>query len=382
MKILFITHHYLSSNGGGSFASRAYINAFAEIADEMTLLYPVKEDENLFPEINKKIRPVPVEYKIPKWRKFIDLFCGRVHRYYNIAPKLIESGCFDVVVFDTSMVSYRLVKMAKKQGAKTIVIHHNYQYEYFRDNARGVLALPTLFWCKRYEKQAVVLADLNFTLTNQDIVLLSDNYCNGNRKNFSLLGAFEYTHLEEKNFQMMDKFGNHFVITGNLEASQTALPLHNWLVTYYPLLRDVFPKASLTIAGKNPSDILKKMCKERNISLIPSPVSMDPIMEAADYYICPTDIGGGIKLRIMDGLKFGLPVITHAVSARGYDLFKEQGCLFSYEKTSEFREALIKLKQTSFSKKQIYSIYRNIFSFEAGVDRVKKAVYRLVCSKD
>lgn len=52
MRILYITHHYLSDNGGGTFASRAYINAFAEIADEMTLLYPVKEGQNLFREIN------------------------------------------------------------------------------------------------------------------------------------------------------------------------------------------------------------------------------------------------------------------------------------------------------------------------------------------
>ena len=85
MKILFITHHYLSSNGGGSFASRAYINAFAEHADEMTLLYPVKDGEDLFPEINKKIKTIPVKYNLPKWRKLVDLLCGRIHRYFSIA---------------------------------------------------------------------------------------------------------------------------------------------------------------------------------------------------------------------------------------------------------------------------------------------------------
>ena len=43
MNVLFITHHYLHGNGGGVFASRAYINVIAEIADHVTLLYPDKE---------------------------------------------------------------------------------------------------------------------------------------------------------------------------------------------------------------------------------------------------------------------------------------------------------------------------------------------------
>ena len=40
MRVLFFTHHYLDDNSGGSFASRAYINAFTEIADTCMLMYP------------------------------------------------------------------------------------------------------------------------------------------------------------------------------------------------------------------------------------------------------------------------------------------------------------------------------------------------------
>lgn len=380
MKILFITHHYLSSNGGGSFASRAYINAFAKIADEMTLLYPAKDGENLFPEINKSIKTLAVEYNIPKWRKLFHLLIGKIHRYFGIVEKVMKNEKYDIVVFDTSLVSYRLIKKVKLYGAKTIVIHHNYQYEYFKDNAKGILAKPTLFWCKKYEKQAVRFADLNFTLTRQDITLLSNNYCKGCQKKFSLLGTFEFTSSEKKTFQSTSKKGERFVITGNLEVFQTMQPLHNWLILYYPILKEIFPNATLTIAGKNPNSILKKLCEERNITLISSPISMDPIMENADYYICPTNIGGGLKLRIMDGLKFGLPVVSHSVSARGYDLFQEHGCLFSYENTIDFREALLNLKHSCFSKDFVYSFYKNLFSFEAGVERIKKAV-RFLCNQ-
>ena len=95
-------------------------------------------------------------------------------------------------------------------------------------------------------------------------------------------------------------------------------------------------------------------------------------MENADYYICPTCLGGGLKLRVMDGLKWGLPVISHTVSARGYDLFEEMGCLISYHNLDGFRRALETLKTSSFEKKTVLRAYEEIFSFEAGCNRVKK----------
>ncbi|OWV20189.1 hypothetical protein B7990_03170 [Fibrobacter sp. UWB4] len=373
MKILFITHHYLSSNGGGSFASRAYINAFAENADEMTLLYPVKDGEDLFPEINKKIKTIPVKYNLPKWRKLVDLLCGRIHRYFSIAREMLKEERFDVVVFDTSLVSYRIIKNFKEKGSRTIVIHHNYQYEYFKDNAKGVLSFPTLLWCKRYEKQAVRSADLNLTLTKQDIELLANNYNGGNKDSFSLLGVFEYKPREKMAAAEKENRNpkNRFVITGSLCDFQTKHSLISWLQDYYPVLKQVFSDASLTIAGRNPGVEIQNLCRENDIHLIPSPKSMDPIMENADYYICPTFLGGGLKLRVMDGLKWGLPVISHSVSARGYELFEEHGCLISYRDLDGFKRALDTLKKNYLEKEMIVNIYQEFFTLESGIKRVK-----------
>ena len=372
MNILFITHHYLSSNGGGSFASRAYINAFAEIADEMTLLYPIKEGENLFPGINKKVKTIPVEYNIPKWRKVFDLLCGRVHRYYKVAPKFMESKDFDVVIFDNSKTSFRLIDFAHKYGKKTIVIHHNFEYEYVRDNTKGFLRLISLYWTKKYERDAAQKSDLNLTLTNQDCELLCKNFRNGNKDNFRVLGTFEYKPFVSCRIKEHKPEKDNFVITGNLGARQTERSLIPWIQNYYPLIKDVFPNSVVTIAGKNPSERLRQICQTAQIQLIPSPKSMDPIMEKASYYICPIHLGGGIKLRVMDGLKWGVPVVAHSVSARGYDAFGNVGCLLTYSNKDEFQNALLRLKKIHLTKAFVQKIYASHFSFESGVERMKK----------
>lgn len=374
MKLLFITHHYLSSNGGGSFASRAYINAFAEVADEMTLLYPIRKGEDLYDEIDPKIRTIPVANNKSKLQKLFDLFAGKVHRYYKVAPSIIRSGEFEYVVFDTSLVSKELLLLAKMQGCKTIVIHHNFEYEFFRDNLFGIRKWVTLFWCKRYEAEAVCNADVNLTLTREDIRLLQDNYAKDNSSHFELLGVFEFSKVshQRKSSNKHSQTINRFVITGNLSAVQTEMSIIGWLDDYLPILKSVFPNCELTIAGRNPSSRLLNKCRKLELNIIPSPETMDPIMENADCYICPTCLGGGLKLRVMDGLKWGLPVITHVVSARGYDSFVESGLMFPYANTADFSDSLMKLKQRVFNKQEIHDSYCRLFSFASGVEKIRQ----------
>lgn len=377
MNILFITHHYLTTVGGASFASRAYINAFAAISDEMTLLYPVKQGQNVFMEIDKKIKQVPVANNMSFIKRAFYWLLGRTHRYDAIAPSIIQDNHFDYVVFDNSKTSFRLLEIAKKKGCKTIVINHNFEFEYIRDNYKGIVKSVNLFWIKKVESNSAQKADLNLTLSKQDIKLICDAYRNGNQDNFKLLGTFEYAPHAKARFANLHSSRNRFVITGNLSAVQTIDSLVPWLRNYYPILKKIYPDSELTIAGLNPGLLLSNMCKELGISLIASPKSMDPIMANADFYICPTSLGGGIKLRVMDGLRWGLPVVTHKVSARGYDLFVKKGCMFTYSDEISFQNALLSLKRNTFNKEQVYNTYRNIFSFEAGVERLRNILAEL-----
>lgn len=373
MKILFVTQHYLDGKGGGTFASKAYINAFAKNATQMKLLYPIKKDEKQLKDIDESVSLCPVSYSKPKLCKLVDLIIGRVHRYYHIIPQLLKNEKFDVVVFDNSKTSYRLIDLVRRYGSKVIVIHHNFEYEYVRDNSTGILKALQLFWTKRYERDATLKSDLNLTLTKQDADLLCKAF-NGNKNSFKLLGTFEFVPYVAKMIKNDGDSKNRFVITGNLSAMQTEHSLLKWLKDYYPILKDCFPSSSLTIAGKNPSQAIQKQCSNLGIRLISSPESMDDVLQDADFYICPTELGGGLKLRVMDGLRWGLPVVTHKVSARGYDLFEEKGILLSYSNKIEFKNALLTFSEMNIDKQKVIDMYQNIFSFAAGVKRVKELI--------
>ena len=367
-RALFITHHYLDRNGGGCYASSAYINAFSELFD-LTLLYPVKDaKEAIF--INAKVNKMPIPYNKSRWCKLADLLMGRVHRYSNYIRN-VDLNHFDVVVFDTSMVSFRLIRLAQNSGCKTICIHHNYQYEYSKDNARFPLSLPILYWCRRYEGEAVRRCDLSLTLSQQDKVLLIKEY--GGNKPIEVLGCFEYENKKVQSIPELNRVPNSFVITGNLSSHQTEVSLIEWLDHYWPLLISEYPDAKLTIAGKNPSSLLIERCVNLGIRIVPSPKDINQIISEASYYICPTCLGGGLKLRIMDGLKVGIPVLTHEVSARGYDAFRDK-CLFSYADSDSFVKALRNTCTCGFPPQRIVNMYQEFFSYEAGLIRLGRII--------
>ncbi len=363
MKVIFITYHYLNGNGGGVFASRAYINALAEIADEITLLYPMKEGaeaEGLHP----KVRKIAVWDRRGRLQKGFSLLAGRFNR---MQKEHIGDAVYDLAVFDTSMATQGLLDFFRKRGTKVVTIHHNYQYEYYRDNSSGLLRIPWLFWSKRCEAEAFRGSDRNLTLTEADKQLLISHYGTG-REAVDVLGVFEYERKEHPVGPNVT--APRFAITGNLSSKQTEDTLLPWMDDYYPVLKEIFPEAELTFAGKNPSGVLLRKAGEKGITVVPNPKSMDPILADAKYYICPTSLGGGLKLRVMDGLSAGLPVVCHEVSARGYEAFIELGILLPYSDTASFRSQLQKLLTLEADKEKIITQYERQFSFEAGKQRL------------
>lgn len=373
--VLIITHHYLNGVGGGVFASRAYINAFAHIFENISLLCPAQTNDNIESyEIEKKVHIIPVEYKLSKIHKLLNICTGNFNRFHNMFKIELENNKFDLIIFDNSKASSKLIDIAKSFNCKVITIHHNCESEYIKDNMSGLLKHILLFWIKKYEKESILKSDLNFTLTEYDKNKFNTIYDNNKIVKIENSGCFEYREYDFTPTENTSNSNNNFLITGNLSAKQTVDSLSTWIDNYYPILKKVYPNCKLTIAGKNPSNSLIKKCQSLDITIISSPQSMESLLLKANFYICPISKGGGIKLRVMDGLKAGLPVICHAISARGYETMVSKGYVIPYCDTQSFELAIKKSLSLVYNKSKIISEYKQYYSFQAGVHRIQEII--------
>lgn len=369
MRVLILTHNYLSGFGGGAYGARAYINAFAALYDDVTLLYPARFEGEAVPEVDPRIRRIEVVDQASKVSKTMRLaFRCVLHRFERPFVDLLAREWFDMVVFQNSKCSSRLIGEARKAGARTVVIHDNYEWEYTRDNTPLLLCPLLLPAVVRTERNAVREADVNLALTPADADSLVRHYGKGMKGRMELLGAFEFRSLDDCPVASVEE--PVFAITGNLGARQTLDSLVPWLKEYYPLLRREVPGAKLLVAGKDAGTELKRLLSSPGIEFIDTPPDMSSILLRARYYLCPVNCGGGVKLRVMDGLRTGLPVLVHRVSARGYESL-EGISLFVYDTSESFVKALREMMDSPVSAALRQEAYKARFSFEAGVKRLR-----------
>lgn len=374
MRVLYITNNYLKGGSGAIYASKSFVNTFAESVDELTVLYPYKENFEAT-DINPRVKLVPVVDSRSKLKKIFDWCLGTIHRYENVAILYFDSKQYDVVVFDSSIVSFHLIRKAKAVGLKCITIHHNYQMEFVKDDTPWYLLPIMLIWTYFSEKEAVKNSNLNLTLTQTDAKSLKMHYdLNGK---FEVLGVCDYLHKNYKEESQKNNVGYNFVITGQLASIQTEKSLIPWLEIYFPILKEICPDASLVVAGRSPSNRLKKKCNELGVTIIPSPESMKPILNNGDYFICPTSLGSGLKLRNMDGLRVGMQILTHEKSARGYEEMIDAGVMYVYNDIDSFKHKLSLMLQSTKSRQDVLDVYKSYFSLDSGITRLDSILQNL-----
>jgi glycosyltransferase involved in cell wall biosynthesis len=379
MKILIITNHYLDGGGGGTVGSRGFINAFASIYPNCLLIYPDNGHD-----ISKIIRPglksIGCSDNRPRWLKGIGIYFGKLHRFGSLAKRIISDYKPEVVVFDTSTVASGLIRYVKNEGIRIITIHHNVEKDYFRDNPPPIhIRLPYLFYIERTEKDAVNLSDLNLTHTESDTQKLLEYYSSEKTLKIKCIGVLgtesgRSVHKEMK--KKSDESGKIlFVMSGRLSYLQSDSSFIAFIEKYMPVLTEMCKNMELIIAGSDPSGRLVEACgANENIRLIQNPPDMMEIVAEADVYICPVDKGSGLKIRIMDGLKAGIPVVAHEVSARGYEHFIETGAIHVYSSVSTFRASLKLILGAEINRKERIEQYRYYFSEENGIARLKSLI--------
>lgn len=378
-KILFISMHNPAISSGGGLATRSFIEAFSGISGGQIDICLVDSCN-----VNKSMFEYDTFMKVPErsiFSKIFSLFTGEMHRFTEYIKHYLQTRSEEYLycVFDTSTIGGTLVEYVNGLGIKTITIHHNYQPEYFWDNKTSYIK-DGLFLqhVKNNEKTAYFKSDYNLFLTLSDLEKFRIVYGENKKKN-ALLGCFELKnrpkYILNRDFDRMSSRLT-LIISGTLSAIETKKGIDYFLDEIYPSITE---KYDLVITGRDPSQHLSdKIQKLATVTLIPNPSNIFDIIDKADIYVCPTFNGGGLKLRIMDGLRLGLPVLAHTISARGYESFVNSSIFKTFDLPESFIHSLDVLSELihegQISRKEIQDMYYKEFSFESGVDRLLNAI--------
>lgn len=379
MRILYILKHNPWGIGGGCFACRNYLQLFTTIFSDAKFDVCICKEylDARHEEEYSNVSFFPVK-KRNKLAKCMIPFTGILHRHNDVTKRLLEKNHYEYCIFDHNSIAGSLVDLCKNKGIKTIVLNHNFEYDYFRDNNSGTKCLLLLPQIKRNEQKSYLECDYNIFLTEEDKEQFAEVY--GKSNTISIVGGC----FNDKNYVSKELIGAPLhkdnvtiIISGTMGNVQNLDGINYFLDELYPLVPQ---NTRVVFAGKNPPVALASRLNALSprVVLKANPKDMNEIVSQCDIFLCPTRLGGGMKLRVMDGLRNGLPVLAHEVSARGYRAFEKEGILYRFANKMEFaynlKRIIEELQLGRLSRECIIATADELFSFDAAVRKIKSSL--------
>jgi glycosyltransferase involved in cell wall biosynthesis len=111
------------------------------------------------------------------------------------------------------------------------------------------------------------------------------------------------------------------------------------------------PDIQLTIIGRNPPESIERLENE-NLKVTGFVDDVRQWIQRADLMVVPIRIGGGTRIKILEGMAQGIPVISTRVGAEGIQAAHKESIFFA-DTSQEMIEGIIKLLKDPDLRKKI-----------------------------
>ena len=154
------------------------------------------------------------------------------------------------------------------------------------------------------------------------------------------------------------------LFTGSMGYKPNKDAVEYFIEKIFPYVINNNPYCTFIIAGAQAREVFEKYQSRNNIEIISSPIDMRPFYNSAWIVVVPLRIGGGTRLKILEGISMEKPVVSTSIGAEGLDL-NDNGLLFITDNEFDFaekinlliRERHIADRITKAAKERIMKIY-------------------------
>ncbi len=140
----------------------------------------------------------------------------------------------------------------------------------------------------------------------------------------------------------------------------------------FPMIKKEIPNAHLTIVGKNMPEKITKLGAFPGVTIAGYVPSMEPYYEKTAIVVVPLLNGGGTRIKILEAMAYGRPVVSTSVGAEGLEVSAGEHILIADE-PREFADRCVELLQDPRKRASIASRAYQLVKekYDTGVFRQK-----------
>lgn len=354
MKILFLAHLLpLPLDSGGKIKSYYTLKALAA-KNEVRVLAYVRTDEErqLIPELQKicpVIETIPLERS--KFKQALDLFWSLAKKKSFIIDRDFRSemqAAFNAMVdnFKPDVVHVDHLQMAQfvdfDSPYKTVLDNHNVEAMIIKRisetaDSLGMRRFASIEWPKlqKYELDICSKCDLVLTVSEEDKATLQTDTNKANIHSVPIGVDMQYFDFVKRNPD-----SKNILSIGTMYWPPNVDSMLYFSKEIFPLVKREIPDAILTIAGQKPVASIQALASDPSIRVTGYVDDSRTVARDCGVFIVPLRSGSGVRVKILNALAMGLPVVSTSIGAEGLDVISGKHLILADEPES-FARAII-----------------------------------------
>ena len=400
MKILQLTPQFpFPPDDGGKISIANIYDTLLELGNDV-IMVSISQNEVPDNEIKKFIKNGTMEIIVKDTKntlkRILKYFLTNksiyIEKHYSFnLIELIESKVnmheIDAIHVDHTNMARIGIDLARKYKLPIGLRLHNVEYmiwkRYYEE--LSFLSPKKLFIGQQYKllmkQEATFLnqVDVSFSITKKDKERALEFAPNSN-----VIVATAGVNLSLwKPDENISKKENSLVIATTFNWVHNINALNWFLINIQPKLREKFNNLELNIIGKNPPKEFENY-SEIGVNSLGYVEDVKPFLNKSEIYIAPLFVGSGIRIKILEAMAIGLPVVATDVSAEGIEANEEDG-LFRANTIDEYVKVLTQLLKDKTKLKHLGIKARdfilNNHTWEMNVNIMLEEYQKLISSK-
>lgn len=320
--------------------------------------YDSKESDYFKEKISNKIKNIQI-VENPKSR--ITTYTSSIiygnemqkntEKFNSVLKHYILDNEYDVIFLDNLRLGYLIKLLRKHTSAKIILVEHNIEannieeeIKYEKNYSEKIKRKLRNISIRKFENKIINSVDRVWCISSKD-----KKYFDKIRNDHTtkvIKPYFEFKRVKDQ--EDLNSNNYNLIILGSMFWYPNVQGSIWFIENVFNKLIEIDSRYKLYLVGNMPDSKLLNLSSE-NIIVTGRVPSVDEYIKKSDIMIVPIFIGGGVKIKILEGIMKGIPVISTRESIEGYDfnIFNDGFCANTAD---EFLNAILKINENKCLK--------------------------------
>lgn len=276
---------------------------------------------------------------------------------HDLIKKLTKEINFDIAHYDTiSLAEYfndtgSIPKFLTHHGIESFMVRRRMKNE--TSILKKLYFLVESNKLRKYEKNNCYKYNLNIMVSEDDKYMLKEISPNS-RMDVVENGVDIEFFLPKNNHENT----NSLIFAGRLDQYSNMDAILYFCRNIWPIVRERFPKIRFSIIGNNPPRKLLELAEnDERIEVLGYVDDVRPYFSKATISVCPIRDGGGTRIKILDAMAMGMPIISTSIGCEGIDITPGENVLIA-NTTEDFIESLERITTDENLRKNLSELAR------------------------